>query len=745
MLAALTGRLRDSLQRLADRRDPSFLESVEHWRAIERDIHGTHDDEMGALISQAAFLLAVLATHARYRDGREAGECLSRSSFASLQSPLESDDPAFSPYLRIASHGLPVFVEDLESVPRPGPGVDIFSRLYQGMFPSSAKHASGEHYTPPELCALMLDRLAVTPGTRILDPTCGTGAFIVNAIAKARAATRSGGGTNIIENVHGRDLNPLAVLAARVNAWLQARDLGTTLDAFTSTIRVADALSSPSIVYDVVVGNPPWVTLKDYSSKERQVSILQQAKELHVAPDAHGVPQLELATVVFARCVRDLLAPGGVIFFVMTRSFIDGKHCSAFRSLDGTDGAEIWLFEGDQVFPKTFACLLCRRGERSGSYFLNQDTIPVRSWHAARVEPNGRSDARFEFKHVKDADFTPVNLRDARSSTGMRGGRDGFKDLGRLIPIQQVEGLLPTSPAPHYKAICYNGATVFPQSLLFVDIVDENVDGDPNLVRIAPAAGLKAKKPWNKRFYDSAVVERQYIFPLVKGSELHQFGIHEPFRVFLPLIRRASSYEFDAERFGNSHRTRASRHFQAIDEAYKRTCKSLDRIKDLWSRVNFDNELTNDSMAKPFKVIIPDCGSTMAAAIVSSDFIVEHALHYIGLDDEREAWYLLGVLNAPCIEKDVLIRKSERHIGQLALDYPIPPFDPASSTHASIETLARAISREVTEAIAAKHASTKLSRAAIKRVISTDSRIGHLISKLDHHVVNLLGGRGAGT
>ncbi len=800
MLEALIERLRDSLQKLADQKDPSFLESVEHWREIERDIHGTHTDEMDALVSQAAFLLAVLATHVRYRDARGQGVCLSPSDFSSLQLRLESEDPRFGPYINIARQGLPVIVEDLEKLPLPGPGIDMFSPLYQAMFSSSEKHVSGEHYTPTELCMLMLNRLEVTPKTRILDPTCGAGAFIVSTIAKVKSMSLRSGDASFLTNIHGCDLNPLAVLAARVNAWSQVMDQGVKLDAFSETIRIADALSSPAIRCDVVIGNPPWVTLKDFSSKKRQVSILQQAKDLHVAPDAHGVPQLELATVIFARCACELLVPGGVVFFVMTRSFMDGKHCSMFRALDGIAESEVWLFDGDDVFPKTFACLLGKRGTMNRSFFIDHDTIPVRSWHTTRATRNGGKDERFAFDHMQDADYTPVNLDEAKSAIHVPGNNGSIKDLGRFIPIQHLRGLLPTSRAPYYKSKCYNGATVFPQSLLFVDIIEENVDGDPGLVRIAPALGLNAKRPWNAIFYDSAVVERRYLYPLVKGSELHPFGIHEPFLVFLPLKKGDSSFEYDAEGFASPPRTRAREHLRTIDDTYKKTCKNLDRIKDLWSRVNFDNELTNVSMAKPFKVIIPDCGSTMAAAVVSNEFIVEHALHYIGLDDEREAWYLLGILNATCIEKDVLLRKSERHIGQLALDYAIPPFDPTNPTHASIEKLAHKIEEKLqstievvvakiktanqgkyqcrackgfispgaidahgrsckkvppgiadqggarlfikNEAITTRSISVKLSRTAIKKLVSSNPGIKELFSDLDACVLRLLGPRG---
>ncbi|NMC06315.1 MAG: N-6 DNA methylase [Candidatus Lokiarchaeota archaeon] len=754
MLEALTGRLRVVLQGLADQKEPSFLESVERWRATERDIHGNHQVEMDALVTQAAFVLAVLATYSLHRDGTGMGhgECLSASTFSRVQSLLEADDARFGPYLQIARPGLPVLAEELSGIPQPGRGVDMFSQLYQDLFSSSQKHASGEHYTPTDLCMLMLDHVHVGSTTRVLDPTCGAGAFVVSVLAKVMAKPGDRVDKSCISRIRGHDLNPLAVLATRVNAWLQVKDLGVELRALFPAIRIADALSSAPGEQDLIIGNPPWVTLKDFSSKERQASILQQAKAMQIAPDAHGVPQLELATVIFARCVRELLAPGGVIFFVMTRSFMDGKHCSGFRALDKIDDAEIWLFSGERVFPKTFACLRGRRSStREGSYFSRFDAIPVRSWHVALDATRGNHHHEYLFSAVDDAMYTPVNLAAARASARALGHPDAITGLERLIPVQDVGSLLPTSQSPHYKAMCYNGATIFPQSLLFVEIIETRVDGNPELVRIMPAQGINAKRPWNARFYESAVVERRYLFPLVKGSELHPFGVHDPFLVFLPLKRGVTSYEFDAAGFAATSSTRASKHFRAIDDAYKKTCKNLDRIKDLWARVNFDNELTNEAMARPFKIIIPDCGSTMAAAIVPGECIVEHALHYIGLHDEREARYLLGILNAPCIEKDVLLRKSERHIGQLALEYKIPPFDPADPAHASIENIAREIERRVAIAVeackretkASRPNSAKSSRATIKKIIWSDPSISKMLSDLDGHVMRLLRDGGA--
>ncbi|HME53599.1 MAG TPA: N-6 DNA methylase [Candidatus Lokiarchaeia archaeon] len=711
MLRTWMDQVRVNINDLFERDDAAFLQNLKRWRLIEREIHEFPADEPGFMATQISFLLLIVFEYSRL----ELAKDIDADNFSTLGiiasklcDDLENDSEKFLPYLEIVRLAITpdasipstefstifkaIYEEHdatIELLFKAMPGLDVLSHLYQELFSNPAKHASGEHYTPVTLCELMIDQLPITHENTILDPTCGAGAFIVAAINHVKNRFHPKG-TAWLKNIHGEDINPVAIIAARINAWMQARDLELPITFFFDTIRISDILDRVQDKHDFIIGNPPWITLKDFTTPGRQKMALALAKELQIEPDAHGVPQLELATIVFSKCLRDRLVQGGQIFLIMTSSFIDGKHCSKFRTFTGIDSVKIWLFEGEPVFPRKFACLLAKKGLARSSYFENQSTLDFTTWKVTRA-----GDApcpAFAFSELETSKYSPVNL------AKLSGANPGEQPLGveKLIPVDAASTLLPTdSSTSHYKALCYNGATIFPQSLLFVDIIDRRDTGDDAVITIRPAFGLHMKKPWNVQIYQSTRVERRYIFDLVKGSELYPFGTGTPFQVFLPLKTTTDSFTFDGDGIEpGSHislnkPSLASSHFARINKYYKNNCKNGGRIADLWARINFDNELTNPGMSKPYKVIFPDCGSTMAAAIVKGPCIVEHALHYVGLDDEDEAYYLIGVLNAPCIEKDVLLRKAERHIGQLLLDYVIPCFDPANQDHQDIANLSR--------------------------------------------------------
>ena len=102
---------------------------------------------------------------------------------------------------------------------------DLLKQLYQYLVDRSVRHDLGEFYTPDWLAELVLDEAGYRgdPNKRMLDPSCGSGTFLVTAINKIRQFAEENMIAdnsllvNIIQNVVGFDLNPLAVMAARVN------------------------------------------------------------------------------------------------------------------------------------------------------------------------------------------------------------------------------------------------------------------------------------------------------------------------------------------------------------------------------------------------------------------------------------------------------------------------------------------------------------------------------------------------
>jgi type I restriction-modification system DNA methylase subunit len=103
---------------------------------------------------------------------------------------------------------------------------DLLKKLYEMIVPRKLRHDLGEFYTPDWLAGYLIERsgCAGDPNTRFLDPACGSGTFLVEAIHRVIQNNRSRKKSNwenigrlILNNIVGFDLNPLAVLAARTN------------------------------------------------------------------------------------------------------------------------------------------------------------------------------------------------------------------------------------------------------------------------------------------------------------------------------------------------------------------------------------------------------------------------------------------------------------------------------------------------------------------------------------------------
>lgn len=114
---------------------------------------------------------------------------------------------------------------------KPDRARDLLKDLYHGLIPEAVRHALGEYYTPDWLAehTLALAGYDGDPHRAFLDPSCGSGTFLVLAIHRVRQwltdrTVEWGGSAKQLEavklirrNVVGFDLNPLAVIASRTN------------------------------------------------------------------------------------------------------------------------------------------------------------------------------------------------------------------------------------------------------------------------------------------------------------------------------------------------------------------------------------------------------------------------------------------------------------------------------------------------------------------------------------------------
>lgn len=100
---------------------------------------------------------------------------------------------------------------------------DLLKNVYHNLFPRELRHNLGEYYTPDWLAEFLVEKMNIDFNSKkaILDPTCGSGTFIVLLIKRYINANKyldkkellSG----ILSCIKGYDLNPLAVISARAN------------------------------------------------------------------------------------------------------------------------------------------------------------------------------------------------------------------------------------------------------------------------------------------------------------------------------------------------------------------------------------------------------------------------------------------------------------------------------------------------------------------------------------------------
>ena len=129
---------------------------------------------------------------------------------------------------------------DLASMDR-----DIVGTIYGRFVNERHKHEQGMYYTPRSVVSFILDRVGwtgrATVDARLLDPACGSGAFLVEAARRAVEAHRDQARAEgyaeippervqpILESLRngliGFDLNPFACALAEINLLVQVLDL----------------------------------------------------------------------------------------------------------------------------------------------------------------------------------------------------------------------------------------------------------------------------------------------------------------------------------------------------------------------------------------------------------------------------------------------------------------------------------------------------------------------------------------
>jgi len=219
---------------------------------------------------------------------------------------------------------------------------------------------------------------------RILDPSCGSGAFLIEAFEQLyQAYQRSNdhlaelrGNRTLFDldrrilqnNLYGVDLNDEAIQICRLSLWIKTAQRGKVLTTLDHTIRsgnsvIADPLVHPRAfdwqaafpevfdrgVFDGVVGNPPYV-------RQEWISPYKPYLKAHYQT-YHGVADL---FVYFYELGMKVLRPGGRLSFVVTNKWLKAAYGEPLRKFFADHawveslvdfGHAKQIFEDADVFP----------------------------------------------------------------------------------------------------------------------------------------------------------------------------------------------------------------------------------------------------------------------------------------------------------------------------------------------------------------------------------------------------------
>jgi hypothetical protein len=576
---------------------------------------------------------------------------------------------------------------------------DVLKGVYQELVDPTDRHDLGEYYTPDWLCERVVSELLPDTGyVKLLDPTCGSGSFLRAAIAHFLECDPSPDAERlqrVLRHVVGIDVHPLAVVIAKATYLLA---LGPLVRAAKRPISVpvylADALAGGPAVpamlrrhFDVIVGNPPWLSYRYVADPGYQAEIKRLAvEEYRIAPNSQKLmTQMELATLFVAHSMGWFAAKGARLGFVMPRSILSADQHENLRLRNYSGQCRLRLsgyWDMKNVAPlfNVPTCVLF--AEESADAGSAADSLPVREW-------SGRLDDR-------DCPWA-----DAAKKLSCREAEGRMIYLARRSAFSTSPGATMPGTSSPYFGYFGQGATIVPRCFYFVRSqlafpIDPNglywAETDPEQLKLG-------KKPWHD-VHLSGHVEGRFFRYVVLAGQILPFALVTPSLAVIPLIddgarqsvRDAAALKREGYREFGNWMEEAERIWMQ-----KREKKSGQVPLEEW--LDYQGKLTAQRPRDEYVVLYNTSGTNVSAvAVRKPDFalpLVFDSTVYSGpVSCAGEADYLASVLNSTVSNEAIKPFQAmgllgERHIHKKLLDLPIPLFQPEDSRHAALARLGR--------------------------------------------------------
>jgi hypothetical protein len=613
---------------------------------------------------------------------------------------------------------------------------DIFRFVYQDLVPKELRHTVGAYFTPQWLARYTIRSVAADPadnGFRLLDPTCGSGTFLLEALqilhckVDADSISPDRALQQALNGIVGYELNPLTALFARANYLRSLVPLANRCDSLPRMLRVPvyvrDAVlpndsqppQSEALAethrgdFDLVVGNPPWVNW-EYLPPAYREEIAPLWPEFGLFDNKgrdRAFSKEDISVLVTYSAAGRYLRSGGTLAFLLPRSVVKSPlNARGFRRFQlGAAGEPLNVLRVDdlsalRVFGGSAGqtVLFTMEKGRPTSY-----PIPYRSWRPATKRSSIPEGSQLEdvLPLVKiTEEVADVVDKSSPSSAWMTAPPHALEVLHRLSG---------TSPYRARTGLFTGGAN----GVFHVEVLEELSNG---LLRIRNCID-RAKRAVP---VVETEIEPTFVFPLLRGREVSAWTTSGSICTILPHTLETGMHPAAPE---------------VLREVAPRTLAYLSNFRPIlaerrgfgrWERQFLDTAFYACQRVGPYtfseqKLVWRYIAPRFTAAVATGSevrgelrpLIPNEKLMQIAVSTEIEAHYLCGLLmSAPArffIESRMVgTQISPSVIAHLA----IPPFDPAQPLHCTIaegskvlhgaptEQLRRVVLRDIDESAA---------------------------------------------
>jgi len=453
--------------------------------------------------------------------------------------------------------------------------------------------------------------------------------------------------------------------------------------------------------FDILIGNPPWLTYKDVKSVKRQTELkdlIVKKYQLLDSSKAKLLTHMEQATLFFVKCTDEFLMPNGKIGFVLPRSVFASDQHEKFRKNTYKTKIGYWLLfdleknQKERVSPlfSTESCVVFGSKDKITKY-------PIKTEQFSCKPPLPK----------KNCTLPQIRLLKKQKKFFIRKEKTRLNTVGDRTSWYYLPSIKIKKSQSYYMSKFKQGATLVPNLFWFIEFIVKKrrgIDPQEPLVQ-SSARSLEFVDKQYKGILMKQNVEKEYLYGALLGSDVFPFCNKSIRPIVLPITPKTTSYKIEKK---DNVLTRGHKNmYEWLSKAenhWKRIKGEKAKKMNIYQRIDRSRGITTQSPKAKHAVIYKSAGRKNLVScflplskdltinvngnkIVLNGFIAEHKMYVYYPKSLAEAHYLTAVLNSDTTFIILSSIKAARDIEGKVWELPIPEFDEANSIHQKLSRL----------------------------------------------------------